>query len=95
MCWAPLIKTIVKYWTPPCLMAPLNHLPNVPKCNAIQQCAWSTVQKYSTTLNQWTVLPHLQHSIKRESPCFVKGPTIRIYNPDGEFLESYALENRP
>ena len=52
------------------------------------------VQKYSTSLNEWSNLPDLQHAIDSNYPCFLRGNTIHIYNPSGAFQESYSLRQR-
>ena len=49
------------------------------------------VQKYSTALDIWLVLPDLQHKIDPKNPCFVRGNTNNIYDRQGELLESYAI----
>ena len=49
------------------------------------------VQKYSTTLNTWTVLPELKHKANNHPPCFGRGNNIHIFNKFGKFMESYTV----
>ena len=49
------------------------------------------VQKYSTTLNTWTVLPELKHKANNHPPCFGRGNNIHIFNKFGKFMESFTV----
>ena len=52
------------------------------------------VQKYSTLTDKWNVLSDLQYGVDIDHPCFVQKNAIHIYKSDGEFQESYLLNQK-
>ena len=52
------------------------------------------VQKYSISTDTWTVLPDLKHGADIDHPCFVKKNAIHFYYGDGDFQESYLLNQK-